>query len=209
MGRTGRAEIILEFSRNQENMEGTPGFVSIMHTRSSNLSYYPHIHALSDSSGLDADRNCQQKRRGSSCPVKRCPGFLKESSCRDWSSCMLSENSVTRVKQKNIAASMNTRSCWTSAIKELGHRYPGIICGSRKVINYLGRYTHRMTISSSCILHMDEKTVTLRLKDYKSSGEWNELTLGGNEFIHRFLMHIPLKGFVRMPSYSTYLRFFP
>ena len=69
-------------------------------------------------------------------------------------------------------------------------------------MHYLGRYTHRLAISNSRILRMDENTVTIRIKDYKCGCEWKELTLDGIEFIRRFLMHIPPKGFVRIRHYG-------
>ena len=50
-------------------------------------------------------------------------------------------------------------------------------------MHYLGRYTHRIAISNSRILCMDENTVTIRIKDYKNGGGWKELTLDSVEFI--------------------------
>ncbi len=74
--------------------------------------------------------------------------------------------------------------------------------GAETVMNYLGRYTHRIAISNSRILRMDENTVTFRAKDYKNGGVWKELTLDGVEFVRRFLMHIPPKRFVRIRHYG-------
>ena len=69
-------------------------------------------------------------------------------------------------------------------------------------MHYLGRYTHRIAISNSRIIRMDESTVTILVKDYKNGGEWKEITLKGIEFVRRFLMHIPPKGFVRIRRYG-------
>lgn len=69
-------------------------------------------------------------------------------------------------------------------------------------MSYLGRYTHRIAISNSRLLQMDETTVTFKIKDYKQGGAWKELTLDGVEFVRRFLMHIPPKGFVRIRHYG-------
>ena len=70
--------------------------------------------------------------------------------------------------------------------------------GAETVMNYLGRYTHRIAISNSRILRIDETTVTIKVKDYKSDGQWKELTLNGIGFVRRFLIHVPPKGFVRI-----------
>ena len=61
-------------------------------------------------------------------------------------------------------------------------------------MHYLGRYTHRIAIGNSRILRMDGDTVTIKVKDYRSSGQWKELTLDGVEFVRRFLMHVPQIG---------------
>ena len=83
---------------------------------------------------------------------------------------------------------------WVTDIRES-------FAGAETVTNYLGRYTHRIAISNSRILRIDETTVTIKVKDYKSGGQWKELTLDGIEFVRRFLMHVPPKGFVRIGHY--------
>lgn len=84
---------------------------------------------------------------------------------------------------------------WVTDIRES-------FAGAETVMNYLGRYTHRIAISNSRLLNMDENTVTFKVKDYKHGGDWKELTLDGVEFVRRFLMHIPPKRFVRIRHYG-------
>ena len=70
--------------------------------------------------------------------------------------------------------------------------------GAQSVIDYLGKYTHRIAISNHRIICMDDGNVTFSVKDYRNKGQWKELTLSGVEFIRRFLMHVPqnvLSGF--------------
>jgi len=74
--------------------------------------------------------------------------------------------------------------------------------GAQSVIDYLGKYTHRIAISNHRIIRMEENTVTLHVKDYRNNGQWKELTLTGIEFIRRFLMHVPPKRFVRIRHYG-------
>lgn len=74
--------------------------------------------------------------------------------------------------------------------------------GAQSVIDYLGKYTHRIAISNHRIICMDEETVTFSVKDYRNKGQWKELTLSGIEFIRRFLMHVPPKRFVRIRHYG-------
>ncbi len=74
--------------------------------------------------------------------------------------------------------------------------------GAESVIKYLGKYTHRIAISNYRIKSMTDFSVTFTAKDYKNNGHWKELTLSGDEFIRRFLMHIPPKRFVRIRHYG-------
>ena len=74
--------------------------------------------------------------------------------------------------------------------------------GAQSVINYLGKYTHRIAISNHRIKSMTDTTVTYVVKDYKNEGCWKEKTISGEEFIHRFMMHVPPKRFVRIRHYG-------
>ena len=74
--------------------------------------------------------------------------------------------------------------------------------GAESVIRYLGKYTHRIAISNYRIKDMTESTVTFSAKDYKNQGLWKEITISGEEFIRRYLMHVPPKRFVRIRHYG-------
>ena len=74
--------------------------------------------------------------------------------------------------------------------------------GAQSVIDYLGKYTHRIAISNHRIIHMDNENVTFSVKDYRKEGQWKELTISGIEFIRRFLMHVPPRRFVRIRHYG-------
>lgn len=55
--------------------------------------------------------------------------------------------------------------------------------GAQSVIDYLGKYTHRIAISNHRIICMDDGNVTFSVKDYRNKGQWKELTLSGVEFM--------------------------
>ena len=74
--------------------------------------------------------------------------------------------------------------------------------GAQSVIDYLGKYTHRIAISNHRIICMDDENITFYVKDYRNKGQWKELVLSGVEFIRRFLMHVPPKRFVRIRHYG-------
>jgi hypothetical protein len=70
------------------------------------------------------------------------------------------------------------------------------------VIEYLGRYTHKIAISNHRIKNIEEGKVSFSYKDYKHAGVKKEMTLEAMEFIRRFAMHILPKGFVRIRHYG-------
>ena len=161
------------------------------------------MHALSTCGGLDEDRNWHQKKDGFFLPGKSMAKLFKG-------------KFLSGVKELHDAGKL----CYEGDAQKYHdqHEYQKLLdvcygknwvtdiresfAGAETVMHYLGRYTHRIAISNSRIIRMDESTVTIRMKDYKNGGEWKEITLEGIEFVRRFLMHIPPKGFVRIRRYG-------
>jgi Putative transposase len=72
------------------------------------------------------------------------------------------------------------------------------------VLAYLARYTHRVAISNSRLVSLDERGVTFRCKDYRRDGQarYGTMTLSADDFIRRFLLHVLPKGFHRIRHYG-------
>ena len=197
------AETMMELSKDPAYIGATPGFISILHTWGSDLSYHPHLHLLSTCGGLDPDRKWKQSRDGFFLPGKVIARLFRGKFMAG----------VKRLhdegKLEYHGQAEKYRNCYdykelldTCYSKEWVTDIRESFAGAETVMHYLGRYTHRIAISNSRILRMDETTVTIRVKDYKNGGVWKELTLEGVEFVRRFLMHIPPKRFVRIRHYG-------
>jgi hypothetical protein len=74
--------------------------------------------------------------------------------------------------------------------------------GPQQVLDYLGRYTHRIAISNNRLLAIDDGKVRFRWKDYRNGGRWRTMTLTAEEFIRRFLLHVLPAGFQRIRYYG-------
>ena len=197
------SETVMELAKDPVHLGATPGFISIMHTWSSNLSYHPHIHMLCTGGGLDADRSWHQKKEGFFLPGKAISRlfkgkFLSGLKALHGKGKLCCEGGAAKYLNRyeyqellDICYEKN----WVTDIRES-------FAGAETVMNYLGRYIHRIAISNSRILYMDEGSVTFEVKDYKNGGRWKEQTLEGSEFVRRFLMHIPPKRFVRIRHYG-------
>ncbi len=76
--------------------------------------------------------------------------------------------------------------------------------GPEAVLAYLSRYTHRVAISNSRLIALDERGVTFRWKDYRAKGRtrYKAMTLDAGEFMRRFLLHVLPSGFHRIRHYG-------
>ncbi len=70
--------------------------------------------------------------------------------------------------------------------------------GPEKVLDYLGRYTHRIAISNHRLVNMEDGKVAFTWRDYSDGNLEKTMTLDADEFIRRFLMHVLPDGFVRI-----------
>mgnify|MGYP002367319310 FL=1 len=70
------------------------------------------------------------------------------------------------------------------------------------MVEYLGRYTHKIAISNHRLISINKQTVSFSYKDYKTGGEKKVMTLSHEEFIRRFAMHILPKRFMRIRHYG-------
>jgi hypothetical protein len=68
----------------------------------------------------------------------------------------------------------------------------------KTVVEYLGRYTHKVAISNHRLLDVDDQTVTFQYKDYRDLGKKKQIQVGGMEFLRRFSAHILPAGFIRI-----------
>ena len=74
--------------------------------------------------------------------------------------------------------------------------------GPRQVLDYLGRYTHRVAISNNRLLDIEDGRVRFRWKDYRNSNRHKMMTLRADEFIRRFLIHVLPDRFQRIRYYG-------
>jgi len=74
--------------------------------------------------------------------------------------------------------------------------------GPETLLNYLGRYTHKIAISNYRILAYDAESVTFKWRDYADDNKVKIMILKPEEFIRRFLLHVVPEGFMRIRSFG-------
>ena len=106
---------------------------------------------------------------------------------------------VALLRQKGITDKTLIESLFTQNWVVYAKRPFG---GPKQVIEYLGRYTHKIAISNHRLQNVDETSTTFSYKDYKCNGGKKQMTLSNPEFIRRFAMHILPLRFIRIRHYG-------
>jgi hypothetical protein len=182
--------VLDSFGHNPKWLGARPGMIAILHTWGQTLSLHPHLHCIVPGGGLTAQGK--------------------------WKTAKSDGKYLFSVK----AMSEVFRGKFISALKEqlADEMEPGLVNalykkewvvyakrpfnGPHSVIEYLGRYTHKIAISNHRILNITEDKVIFRYKDYRQDSASKTMDLDALEFIRRFAMHILPKGFVRIRHYG-------
>ena len=179
------------------------GYISILHTWGSAMNYHPHLHCIIFGGGLNEKNQWREKSGDFFIPVKVLSkvfrGKFMEKIKGFWQNNIL-EFHGSASKYRNYYSFKDLLDiCYR---KEWAPYCKPTFNGAQSVIQYLGKYTHRIAISNRRIIGMDEHTVTYWVKDYSHNGKWRQECISGVEFIRRFLMHIPPRRFVRIRHYG-------
>jgi len=172
------------------------GFFAILHTWGQQLEFHPHIHCVIPGGGISLDGkkwiHSSKKRRyfvSQKVLSRVFRGIFIQGLKRLYQTQQLKLPSTTT----DLEALLNSacRKQWVVHCKPP-------FGGPEVVLKYLARYTHRIAISNSRLVAVDSSSVTFRNRDYRNKESGKLMTLSGSEFMRRFLMHVPLPGFVRI-----------
>ena len=165
------------------------GMISILHTWGQNLSLHPHIHCIIPGGFVDQNGVWKMSKSDGKFlfPVKAMSRVYRA-------------KYVALLRASDIDVKEST---YDALFKKEWVVYAKRPFGSPKsVVEYLGRYTHKIAISNHRILSIDDQTVTISYKDYRSEGQKKTMTLSHEEFVRRFALHILPKRFVRIRHYG-------
>ena len=171
-------------------LQAETGMVALLHTWGQNLSYHPHVHCVIPGGGI----NYKGQWKGVDTSVNGKVFLFKV------------ENISAVFRGKFLAKMQKQLPQDKGFIRKL-YKKPWVVyaeepfAGPHQVIEYLGRYTHRVAINNHRLLAMDENGVRFRYHDYRHNRQ-KVLTLEGAEFLRRFAQHILPKGFVRIRHFG-------
>jgi len=179
------------FGDNPKHLGAKMGMIAILHTWGQNLSVHPHLHCIVPKGGVTK------------------AGFWKKGKSKD--DFLFCVKAMSNKFRGAFAANLRKvlpelpQSLYDKLFTKKWVIYAKKPFGKpHHVIEYLGRYTHKIAISNYRILKIDKekKTVTFSLKDYRKNGKKTTLTLSTKKFISRFQNHILPKGFTRIRHYG-------
>ena len=199
------AQTLLEVARDPKRLGAEIGFLSILHTWSSNLLPHYHIHAVVPAGGLSADH---QRWIHTSHPLFLLPVPVLRIVFRE--KFLAGLRILYRKGLLNLrgpAAPFSNRAWFEQLMEKLGNKKWYVYAkppfgGPEHVLRYLGRYTHRMAISNHRITAFDGEHVSFRWRDYAHGGKQRVMTLDAANFLCRFFLHVLPKGFVRIRRYG-------
>ena len=194
---------IEELTSDTKHLGAKVGYICVLHTWGSEMNFHPHIHVILLGGGLTAENQWRDKGEEFFLPVKVLSKLFRGKYLDElknlWEERKLQFHGSSEKYRNHYAFKGLLNTCYE---KDWVPHCKKTFNGAQSVINYLGKYTHRIAISNHRIIRMDEDTVTYYVKDYREEGKWKEFTISGVEFIRRFLMHVPPKRFVRIRHYG-------
>jgi hypothetical protein len=198
------SETLTELARDSKHLGAEIGFMAILHTWSQTLIDHPHLHCLVTGGGLSLDRKrwiCSKKDFFISVQVlsslfrgKFLDGLKKE-------------YEAGRLKFPGQIEELKEASAFKRFLNDLYDQEWVVYCRPplkelRKVMDYLGRYTHRVALSNDRLVKMEGNQVTFRWRDSADNNKIKWLTLEAFEFIRRFLLHVLPDQFVKIRYYG-------
>lgn len=164
------------------------GMIALLHTWGQNLSLHPHLHCIVPGGGVNGNGQWQKQMRSNKYlfSVKALSKVFRA-------------KYVQQLRQNNVAEKQFIQTLFTKDWVVYAKRPFG---GPKQVIEYLGRYSHKVAISNQRLQVVTDSQTTFTYKDYRDAGKTKQLILSNQEFTRRFAQHILPKRFVRIRHYG-------
>jgi len=193
------AETLQELAMDKKFLGATLGFTSVLHTWGQNLSFHPHIHCIVPAGGLTQLGSWVSSSKKFFIPVK----VLSRKFKGKFLHYLNSHNLEFFGGQGHFADTLRFQNLLASCYcKEWVVYCKPTFKSAGAVVEYLGRYTHRIAISNNRILNAANGQVTFKWRDYRDCNRWKTMTISAFEFIRRFLMHVLPQGFMKIRHYG-------
>ena len=187
------------FAGNPKYLGAQGGHIAVLHTWGQNISFHPHLHCIVPAGGATRQGNwkplakaAKQKYATYLYPVKALSKAYSKIFMHLLNAC--EDIEPDHQPDKLLLRKLNDHK-WVVYAKQP-------FFGTKQVIEYLGRYTHKVAISNHRIKSVDNGQVTFGWKDYRHGDVQKQMTLEATEFLRRFCQHILPFRFVKIRHYG-------
>ena len=200
------AETLRTIAADPKHLGARIGVTLVLHTWGSAMTHHPHVHGIVPGGGLSADgERWVACKPGFFLPVRVLSRLFRRRFLEELARAHHAGQLQFFGEDASLADS-GTFAQWLAPLREsewvVYAKRP--FAGPAAVLAYLSRYTHRVAISNRRLIAMDEHGVTFRWKDYRAKARTRTktMTLGADEFMRRFLLHVLPGGFHRIRHYG-------
>jgi len=180
------------------------GFFAVLHTWGQNLLHHPHLHCLVPGGGISPDGTrwipC---RRGFFLPVRVLSRLFRRLFLDDLQEAF-DAGKLQFFSSLDALHDPQAFSRYLDPVREeewVVYAKPPF-AGPQQVVDYVGRYTHRVAISNHRLVDIENSQVKFNWRDYRDNNQQKVMTLSAEEFIRRFLLHVLPSGFHRIRYYG-------
>ena len=199
------AETLQTIARDPQHLGAEIGFFAILHTWGQTLMHHPHLHCVVPGGGISADGQWVNSGPDFFLHVKVLSRLFRRLFLKMLGNAFLKKElqfhgKLQKLNQKEAFAKYLApirKAEWVVYAKPP-------FGGPQNVLEYLGRYTHRVAIANERLVSCDATSVAFRWKDYKHGSRQQVMTLAPDEFLRRFLMHTIPSGFQRIRHYGLF-----
>ena len=188
------AETLRNHSANADYLGGETGVTMVLHTWGQNLSFHPHVHCIVTGGGYANGKWVEAKRKEENFlfPVSSLMSMYKGIFLRMLRS--MTALHLDGIDLKNLIKVTGYKNWNVYAKPPFG--------GPAQVVEYLGRYTHKIAITKHRILEINSASVSFRYRDYARGNITDIMSLSKDEFLERFERHILPRNFVKIRHYG-------
>lgn len=198
------SETLLRIAADPKHLGAQIGFLAVLHTWGQTLLHHPHLHCVVPGGGLSLDGGrWVPSRKRFFLPVKVLSRLFRGLFLHYLQQAF----EQGKLDFHDSLQHLSDKKSFATFLDPLYHLKWVVYSkrpfgGPAQVLDYLGRYTHKVAISNHRLLNCSSAHVTFTWRDYRHSNETRTMTLISHEFIRRFLLHVLPTGFVRIRHYG-------
>lgn len=188
---------LLQFSADTKYLGATCGITSVLHTWGQDISFHPHLHCIVSGGGIKNNKWVAAKRTNDKFlfPVNALKKVYKAIFLKKLR--LLLSEGLLQTEGIDVE----------KAIKKAGYKNWNVYAKSpfgsvASVVEYLGRYTHKIAITKHRITGITEHSITFKYKDYADGSRQKTMTLSIAEFLRRFELNFLPRRYVKIRHYG-------